>query len=299
MSLHQRYGGVVPELAAREQITAVIPVVRAALAEAGMTLADLGGIAVTTRPGLAGSLLVGVNAAKTLAYAIGTPIVGVHHLAGHIAANWLVDERQDHGEIPFPAVCLIVSGGHTQLVLMESPAELTLLGRRSTTRREAFDKSARSARPRLPPGGPAIELAASEGDPNGDPMPRAWLGDSLDFSFSGLKPPCSERSPRSGLPEEASDPHEAALRRAPPARLRRRPAGRRPAAGFQAAVVDVLATKTSGRRGSARHGLSSWPVGSPPTGRSGSASGSSPPGSWENPCRSTGRRSGTAPTMPP
>ena len=244
MVLHQRYGGVVPELAAREQITAILPVVRTALDEAGLVTADLGGIAVTTRPGLAGSLLVGVNVAKTLAYATGKPIVGVHHLAGHIAANWLVDDGQDHGEIPFPAVCLTVSGGHTQLVRMQSLAELTLLGETiDDAAGEAFDKSARLLGLGYP-GGPAIERAALDGDPTRIPMPRAWLGESLDFSFSGLKTALLREVAPFRLPEERAVPTKL------PFAEHRQPAFAEGlpvadlAAGFQAAVVDVLATKT-------------------------------------------------------
>ena len=244
MALHQRYGGVVPELAAREQVVAILPVLRAALSEAGMGLTDIDGIAVSTRPGLAGSLLVGVNLAKTLAYATGTPIVGVHHLAGHIAANWLVDEDQGRREIPFPAVCLTVSGGHTQLVLMESATELTLLGETiDDAAGEAFDKSARLLGLGYP-GGPAIERAAADGDPGAIPMPRAWLSDSLNFSFSGLKTALLREVAPFQLPREKRTPSQLPFaEHRPPAFANGLPVADL-AAGFQAAVVDVLATKT-------------------------------------------------------
>ena len=252
MALHQRYGGVVPELAAREQITAILPVVGAALADARMTLADIGGIAVTTRPGLAGSLLVGVNVAKTLAYATGTPVVGVHHLAGHIAASWLIDGDQDHGEIPFPAVCLTVSGGHTQVVRMESLEEFTLLGETiDDAAGEAFDKSARLLGLGYP-GGPAIERAAGGGDPAAIHMPRAWLGESLDFSFSGLKTALLREVAPYRLPDERAEASRLPFAEHRPPAFRDGLPVADLAASFQAAVVDVLATKTI--RAARRHG---------------------------------------------
>jgi N6-L-threonylcarbamoyladenine synthase len=187
LELHAPYGGVVPELAAREQVTAILPVIEAALAKAGVALDEIDGVAVTQGPGLAGSLLVGVNLAQTLALLRGLPLAGVHHLEGHIRANWLVDDQQDHGEVAFPAVCLVVSGGHTELVLMPEPGRYVQLGRTiDDAAGEAFDKAARLLGLGYP-GGPAIQREAHSGDPTRFPLPRAWLGESFDFSFSGLK----------------------------------------------------------------------------------------------------------------
>jgi N6-L-threonylcarbamoyladenine synthase len=187
LAAHQRYGGVVPELAARVHLTAIGPVVRDALSGAEAGWDGIDAIAVTNRPGLSGALLVGVNAAKGVALARNLPLVGVHHIEGHIAANWLIDELQDHGEIAMPAVCLIVSGGHTDLIRMTAPGQYELLGTTlDDAAGEAFDKGARLLGLGYP-GGPAIQHAAEIGDPGTIPFPRAWLNDSFDFSFSGLK----------------------------------------------------------------------------------------------------------------
>jgi N6-L-threonylcarbamoyladenine synthase len=187
LAAHEKYGGVVPELAARAHVTAIAPVVRTALEDAGCRWSDIDAVAVTNRPGLSGALLVGVNAAKAIAFARDLPLIGVHHIEGHVAANWLQDDRQDFGEIPLPAVCLIVSGGHTDLVLMERPGTYRLLGTTlDDAAGEAFDKGARLLGLGYP-GGPVIQSTAIAGDRNAIPLPRAWLDGSYDFSFSGLK----------------------------------------------------------------------------------------------------------------
>ena len=139
VEIHARYGGIVPEVASRQHVLAVVPVIEQAMAEAGAGWDDLGGIAVTIGPGLAGSLLVGVNVAKAISVARGLPLTGVNHLEGHIYANWL-----DGGGVDFPVVCLIVSGGHSDLVLMRGHGDYIVVGRtRDDAAGEAFDKAAR------------------------------------------------------------------------------------------------------------------------------------------------------------
>ncbi|MER7679927.1 tRNA (adenosine(37)-N6)-threonylcarbamoyltransferase complex transferase subunit TsaD [Streptomyces sp. NPDC096934] len=183
MDEHARFGGVVPEIAARAHVHAVRPVIQRALDEAGLRLGDIGAVAVTAGPGLAGALQVGLAGAKTLAYALGVPLYGVHHLAGHVAADTL-----EHGPLPDPCMVLIVSGGHTSLLLVRDLARdrIVHLGdTRDDAAGECFDKVARVFG--LPyPGGPAIDRAAREGDPRAVPFPRP-LACSYDFSFSGLK----------------------------------------------------------------------------------------------------------------
>ncbi len=216
VEIHARYGGIVPEVASRQHILAIIPVLNQAMAEARTTWGDLDGIAVTIGPGLAGSLLVGANMAKAIALAHRLPITGVNHLEGHIYANWLVDPSPD-----FPVVCLIVSGGHTDLVLMRGHGDYVVLGRtRDDAAGEAFDKAARILGLGYP-GGPAIERAARDGSAAFIPLPRAWLKGSSDFSFSGVKTALL-RLVEGG---RISSPADAA-------------------ASFQEAVVDVLVTKT-------------------------------------------------------
>jgi N6-L-threonylcarbamoyladenine synthase len=180
--LHARWGGVVPEAASRKHVERLLPVVEEALGHAGLPESDVDGIAVTNRPGLVGALVAGVACAKALAYAWQKPIVGVHHVLGHVYASRLADRR-----LEFPFVCLVVSGGHTELVLAESHDRVWTMGRtRDDAAGECFDKCARLMG--LPyPGGPHIERLAAAGDARAVSFPRAWLGDSLDFSFSGLK----------------------------------------------------------------------------------------------------------------
>ena len=183
IALHTQYGGVVPELASRKHIEKINQVIGAALSEAGMTLPEMTAVAVTYGPGLVGALLVGVAAAKALAYGAGLPLVGVHHIEGHMSANFL-----EHPDLEPPFLCLIVSGGHTHLVIMKDHGEFESVGRtRDDAAGEAFDKVARAIGLGYP-GGPKIDLAAREGNPHAMEFPRAKIeGCPYDFSFSGLK----------------------------------------------------------------------------------------------------------------
>jgi N6-L-threonylcarbamoyladenine synthase len=183
VDVHHRYGGVVPELACRKHIEAIGPVYRAALDEAAMTLADLDVIAVTRGPGLIGALLVGLSFAKSLAYASGKPLIPVNHLEGHICSAFL-----EAPDLAWPFVCLVVSGGHTDLYACEGPGDYRLLGEtRDDAAGEAFDKVSKLLGLGYP-GGPVIDRLARQGDPKAVRFPRAYLEkDSLHFSFSGIK----------------------------------------------------------------------------------------------------------------
>ncbi|HLZ08555.1 MAG TPA: tRNA (adenosine(37)-N6)-threonylcarbamoyltransferase complex transferase subunit TsaD, partial [Chloroflexota bacterium] len=219
IDIHRAFGGVVPEVASRQHVLTIVPTIESALGDAGVDWNDLACIAPTCGPGLVGALLVGLNAAKGAAFARGLPLVGVNHLEGHIYANWLTDAT-----IEFPTVCLIVSGAHTDLVLMTDHLTYRILGRtRDDAAGEAFDKVARLLGLGYP-GGPAIQTLASTGDSNKLTLPRAWLGESYDFSFSGLKTAVLR------VAEGTDD--VGPLTRADVA------------ASFQEAVVDVLVTKT-------------------------------------------------------
>jgi N6-L-threonylcarbamoyladenine synthase len=215
--LHARWGGVVPEVASRKHVERLLPVIYEALEGAKITLRDVEGIAVTNRPGLIGALLIGVTAAKALAYGFKLPLVGVHHLEGHLYSNFLAAP-----DLAFPFVCLLVSGGHTEIVLVESHEKRESLGRtRDDAAGECFDKCARLMG--LPyPGGPHIDRLAASGNPKLIAFPRAWLGDSGDFSFSGLKTAVLRflETDRGATPQEDV------------------------AASFQAAVVEPLVRKT-------------------------------------------------------
>ena len=182
VDLHARYGGIVPEVASRQHLLTIIPTIQEAMAQAQIQWRDLDAIAVTNGPGLAGSLIVGVNVAKAIALSRGIPLLGINHLEGHIYANWL------EGNTPvLPATCLIVSGGHSDLLLINGHGSYQLLGKtRDDAAGEAFDKVARILGLGYP-GGPAIEQFAMEGNSARHRLPRAWLNDSDDFSFSGLK----------------------------------------------------------------------------------------------------------------
>jgi N6-L-threonylcarbamoyladenine synthase len=189
IALHAETGGIVPEVAARQQLRWIVPTIEAALAEAGMGWTDLDALAVTCGPGLIGSLLVGVNVGKAVSAARDLPLVAVNHLEGHIYANWLTDAPAAEPlppEPPFPLLCLVVSGGHTQLILMEDHGQYLLLGQTvDDAAGEAFDKVGRLLG--LPyPGGPAISTAA-EGAQPATRFPRARTDGRYDFSFSGLK----------------------------------------------------------------------------------------------------------------
>lgn len=178
---HKRFGGVVPEIASRHHVESMTIVLEEALEQANISYEDIDAIAVTEGPGLVGALLIGVNAAKAVAFAHNIPLVGVHHIAGHIYANRLVKEMK------FPLLSLVVSGGHTELVYMEEHGQFKVLGEtRDDAAGEAYDKVARTLN--LPyPGGPHIDRLAHEGEPTVK-LPRAWLEEgSYDFSFSGLK----------------------------------------------------------------------------------------------------------------
>lgn len=183
ISIHQKYGGVVPEIASRKHMEDIIPVIDKALDESGKKITDLSAIAVTYGPGLIGSLLVGLSVAKAMAYAKNIPLIGVNHLEAHIYANFL-----EHNDIKPPFICLIVSGGHTSLVYIRHFGEYKLLGQtKDDAAGEVFDKIAKFLNLGYP-GGPIIEKLAKEGDPSSIQFPRPILNDkSYDFSFSGLK----------------------------------------------------------------------------------------------------------------
>jgi N6-L-threonylcarbamoyladenine synthase len=228
VELHAEYGGVVPELASRQHVEAVVPVLEEALGQADCSPGDLDGVAVTYGPGLAGALLVGLNFAKALAYAAGLPLVPVNHLEGHIYAAWL--DRQE--EAKFPALVLIVSGGHSDVVLMEGHGRYRRLGQTvDDAAGEAFDKVARLLGLGFP-GGPAIDRLAAGAPPASLRLPRARLEGDYDFSFSGLK----TRVQRIVRGEEGQPPDTAEL-----------------AAAFQESVVDSLVTKAV--QAAADHGV--------------------------------------------
>lgn len=249
--LHEKYGGVVPELASRQHITAIVPVLQEALDTAGVTRADIDAIAVTEGPGLAGALLVGVNVAKTLAFTWRKPLVPVNHLEGHVYANWLMPNDQEATAPPiFPAVCLIVSGGHTDLLLIHKHGVYEILGRTlDDAAGEAFDKGARVLGLSYP-GGPAIQRAA-EGQRSIEQFPRAWLGDSYDFSFSGLKTALLRSAEQYRKPEplpgrgkrKAPVTNARFQEHRPPEYSPKMPVGEL-AAAYQEAIVDVLVEKT-------------------------------------------------------
>ncbi len=217
VDLHARYGGVVPEVASRQHLRKIRPVIETALDEAGCTLDDIDAVAGTRGPGLAGALLVGYNAAKAIAFGRDLPFLGVNHLEGHVYANWLMEGPEPR----FPALCLVVSGGHTDLVLMRGHGEYQRLGgTRDDAAGEAFDKVGRLLD--LPfPGGPHVSKAAESGGPSSLALPRAWMHGTYDFSFSGLKTAVLH-TVRSGAHDVPTIAWE-----------------------FQEAVVDVLAGKTS------------------------------------------------------
>jgi N6-L-threonylcarbamoyladenine synthase len=240
IALHAATGGIVPEVAARAHIRWIVPVLDEALADASVRLADVDAIAVTYGPGLAGSLLVGINFAKALAWVHGKPLVGVNHLEGHIYAAWLLDPTEPEREAPpFPLVALVVSGGHTFLVEMRDHLTYRLLGQTvDDAAGEAFDKVGRLLGLGYP-GGPAIQRAAEAARMHEVVFPRAWLGDTYDFSFSGLKT-AARRTVDAALAErhngnghapdvavDLGDDRRAEL-----------------AWAFQESVIDVLATKT-------------------------------------------------------
>ena len=236
VAMHAATGGIVPEVAARAHLRWILPVLDEALATAGVTVRDVDAVAVTHGPGLAGSLLVGINVAKTLAWVHDRPLVGVNHLEGHLYAGWLLDPGQDAGPEPaFPLVALVVSGGHTFLVEMRDHLEYRLLGQTvDDAAGEAFDKVGRLLGLGYP-GGPAIQQAAERAQHHDAAFPRAWLGETFDFSFSGLKT-AARRIIDAARADEGltTDP----LERLPDARIADL------AWGFQDSVIDVLVAKT-------------------------------------------------------
>lgn len=256
--LHQRYGGVVPELASRQHVLTIVPVLDEALQSSGLDWAQIDAVAVTKGPGLSPALLVGVNAAKALAFARQKPLLAVNHMEGHIYSNWLIsDISAGQGVTPpeptFPVLCLIVSGGHTELVLMMGHGEYKLLGKTiDDAAGEAFDKAARILGLGYP-GGPAIQKAAEEGDPNRFALPRAWLKGTYDFSFSGLKTALLRKAQEYGIEtskpapwQKQADPEQTAPIKdsAPVPVMQREVPTADLAASFQEAVVDALVEKT-------------------------------------------------------
>ena len=231
VDVHARYGGIVPEVASRQHVLAMLPIYREALDRAGVSPRSLDAVAVTVGPGLAGALLVGANFAKGLAIALGIPLLGVNHLEGHVYAAWL-EEGVDPARSPgFPLVCLLASGGHTDLLFMEEHGRYTLLGAtRDDAAGEAFDKAARVLGLGFP-GGPEIQRLATTAS-EAERLPRAWMRGSLDFSFSGVKTALLHRARALGV---AEDDDGVTAPEGVPAKL---------AAGFQEAVVDVLVHKT-------------------------------------------------------
>ena len=183
IALHTEYGGVVPEIASRKHIEKINQVIEQALSDAGMALSDMSAIAVTYGPGLVGALLVGVSAAKAVSFASGIPLVGVHHIEGHISANYI-----ENKDLEPPFICLVVSGGHSHLVVVKDYGEYEVIGRtRDDAAGEAFDKVARAIGLGYP-GGPKIDRISKEGNPDAIAFPRAMVGNTeYDFSFSGLK----------------------------------------------------------------------------------------------------------------
>ncbi len=225
-SLHHRFGGIVPEIASRRHLEIINPVIDEALDKAGVKFGDLDGIAVSYGPGLVGSLLVGVSVAKALAFSLDLPLVGVNHIEGHLYANFLTDET-----ISFPVLCLVVSGGHTNILYVEGHGEIRVLGRtRDDAAGEVFDKIARALELGFP-GGPIIDRLSCEGDPSAFSFPRALMGEEgkLDFSFSGVKTAvlnCIRQRTGKERTEKGTDNVFCNV-----------------AASFQAAVVDVLVEK--------------------------------------------------------
>jgi N6-L-threonylcarbamoyladenine synthase len=233
VAMHAAAGGIVPEVAARAHLRWIVPVLDEAWATSGASWDDVAAVAVTQGPGLAGSLLVGINFAKTLAYVHGKPLVPVNHLEGHLYAAWLEDDAREVAEPIFPLVALIVSGGHTFLVEMRDHLQYRLLGETvDDAAGEAFDKVGRLLG--LPyPGGPEIMRVAAGATGHDVNFPRAWLGNSFDFSFSGLK-----TAARRTIASESGEGNGHGTVPLPSDRVAEL------ASGFQESVVDVLVTKT-------------------------------------------------------
>lgn len=217
--IHEKYGGVVPEIASRKHVEVIVPVIREALEKAGVTLDVIDGVAVTRGPGLVGSLLVGLSMAKALALARNIPFVGVNHLEGHVASAFLAEEKPS-----FPFIALVVSGGHTNIYVVQDFDRMGLVGQtRDDAAGEAFDKAAKLLDIGYP-GGVVIDRLAKQGDPRAVSFPRA-MRDSLDFSFSGVKTSLLNMVKKRGRGFSADEIPDVV-------------------AGFQEAIVDVLVEKT-------------------------------------------------------
>ena len=232
-NLHARYGGVVPELASRQHVRDLTPVLDQSVSTCGLGLEDVDAVAVTYGPGLAGSLITGLNAAKAIAFTLGKPLIGVNHLEAHIYAAWLTPSNpaEDPG---FPLACLVASGGHTDLILMEGHGDYRLIGRtRDDAAGEAFDKAARILGLGFP-GGPEIQRV-SHGATGEVSLPRAWMRNTHDFSFSGLKTALLHMAQDRGV--YLADVDE------PPSDEVTSEVIRELAAAFQESVVDVVSTK--------------------------------------------------------
>ncbi|MBU0501975.1 MAG: tRNA (adenosine(37)-N6)-threonylcarbamoyltransferase complex transferase subunit TsaD [bacterium] len=224
VEFHKKYGGIVPEIASRKHIEVINPIIQDALDTAKIPFQYLDAVAVTHGPGLIGSLIVGLSAAKAIAYSLNIPLIGVNHLEAHIYANFLTPNSSHL----FPFMCLVVSGGHTMLVLVKDHGHYEIIGRtRDDAAGEAFDKIARFLKLGYP-GGPIIDKMAKEGDPKAVNFTRPMLNDGFDFSFSGIKTAVVTHVKKSQLPHTSHlTPHTQDL-----------------VASFQQAVVDVLVTKT-------------------------------------------------------
>lgn len=233
MEMHSRFGGVFPEVASRQHILSIVPVVEKTLAQAHLTFSDLDAVAATRGPGLAGSLLVGLNMAKGLALSTNLPLIGVNHLEGHLYSSWVIQPGEDYTSEPqFPLMALLVSGGHTELILMNDHLNYSRLGATlDDAAGEAFDKVARLLGLSYP-GGPSIQKAAEQGNPQAFKFPRAWLENSWNFSFSGLKTSVLKVIREIGASSGNLQLENVVL---PVNNL---------AASFQAAVIDVLFSKT-------------------------------------------------------
>lgn len=241
IDIHRRYGGVFPEVASRQHILAINTVIQDALIESRTAWSDLDAVAVTYGPGLSGSLLVGVNTAKGIALAQEIPLIAVNHLEGHLYSNWLAHNGQAP-EIILPALCLIVSGGHTELVLIHGHRDYEVLGRTiDDAAGEAFDKAARLMGLGYP-GGPAVQKAAQGGNPNAFKLPRAKTRQPYDFSFSGLKTAILRIAQR--YSDHLNRPSDVAIPRGRDYLPGKTLPVQNLAASTQMAIVDALVTKT-------------------------------------------------------
>jgi len=221
VDIHAKYGGVVPEIASRKHVELIIHVINQAVEEAGITLDKIDAVGVTYGPGLVGALLVGLSAAKAISFSLGKPLIGIHHIGGHIAANYL-----EHSELDPPFTCLVASGGHSHIVYISGYNKFEIMGQtRDDAAGEAFDKIARAIGLGYP-GGPLIDRMARNGNSNAIPLPRVYFNDnSLDFSFSGLK--TAVLNYINSLEQKGMEVPKEDL-----------------CASFQQAVVDVLVTNT-------------------------------------------------------